>query len=293
MMLSAIIVNWNSGLLLRKCLEALSAAQAPHIITEVIVVDNASSDTSITEAQQSGQSFRLLALPKNVGFARANNLALKEARSDVLLFLNPDTELRPGGLSQLLAFFRTHPRAGIVGGKLLNPDGSLQPSVRRFPTALALALVLTRVARLLPRLRAVRSYEMADFRYDREAQVEQVMGACFAVRREVLSDIEAFDEGYWLWFEEVDYCLRARRAGWEVWFTPAVEALHHRAQAFRQVTPLKRAWWFSKSALRYALKHLGFWPAVGLALLVPVHLLTGVLASLTSPAPGVLSSSSR
>ncbi|MDP3685377.1 MAG: glycosyltransferase family 2 protein [bacterium] len=296
MRLSIIIVNWNTGDLLRKCLNSLptaglkvfpEGATCIPIQYEVFVVDNASTDDSMERGRQSFQPFREILLSGNMGFARANNIALRQATGEVLLLLNPDTEPNPGSLRTLVEFFTAHPRAGIVGGKLLNPDGSLQPSVRRFPTVGTLALLLTRLARMFPQLPALRSYEMADFSYNREAVVDQVMGACFAIRREVMDTIGLLDEGYWIWFEEVDYCYRAKLAGWETWFTPSVEVVHDRATSFVQASPLWRARQFSRSALRYARKHHGWWAAVALSALVPVNLGTAFVASLTRTPPGV------
>lgn len=282
MQLSIIIVNWNAGPLLRRCLDALPAAcarEGRRIDAEVFVVDNASRDGSVAEAKKSAQSFELQALPTNIGFARANNRALARARGEILLLLNPDTEPRPGSLVALVAAFRDHPRAGVVGGKLLNPDGSVQASVRQFPTALVLLLLLTRLARLFPNVPTLRRYHLADFGYDREVTVDQVMGACFAIRRETLDAVGPLDEGYRMWFEEVDYCRRVWTSGREVWFTPAAAVVHHRATAFRQRSPLWRAWQFSRSALRYARKHLGRAPAILVLLAVPVSLVTGLAAA--------------
>lgn len=280
---SIIIVNWNAGPLLRTCLDALPAACAG-CTYEVIVVDNASTDTSVARARESPQPFTLTALPQNVGFAHANNLALKRASGDVLLLLNPDTEPRPGSLAALVDVFAGHPRAGVVGLQLLNPDGTRQSSVRRFPTTLVLALLLTRLARLFPNLPAVRSYLMADVPSVSDAPVDQVMGACFAIRRPVLERVGLLDEGFWIWFEEVDYCRRVRNAGYEVWFTPTGAVVHHRATAFRQRSALWRSWWFSRSALRYAWKYLGLVSAAALCLLVPVGLATAGAAMLLSSA---------
>ncbi|TSC72429.1 MAG: glycosyl transferase family protein [Parcubacteria group bacterium Gr01-1014_38] len=296
MKLSIIIVNWNTGPLLRKCLDALpyaalkvvdGAATCVPFKYEVFVVDNASRDNSLTHARESYQPFTHISLPKNVGFARANNIALRQARGDILLLLNPDTEPRPGSFSALMNFFATHPKAGIVGGKLLNTDGSLQRSVRRFPTPIVLALLLTRLARLQTSFPAIRRYEMADFPYGRDTKVDQVMGACFAIRRGVVDVIGLLDEGYWIWFEEVDYCRRAKLAGWETWFTPSAEVVHDRATSFAQVSPLWRAWQFSRSALRYTWKHQGWWAAIGLSTLVPVSLGTALIASLSRKPPSV------
>lgn len=291
MTLSVIIVNWNSGPLLRRCLDALAAATARAQAADytahrpeyaVCVVDNASTDDSIARARGSQQAFTLEALPENVGFARANNRALRTARSDLVLLLNPDTEPRPGSLAALVDFFAGHPRAGVVGLKLLNPDGTRQPSVRRFPTTLVLALLLTRLARLFPRLPAVRRYLMEGFTGQADTPVDQVMGACFAIRRTVLERVGLLDEGFWIWFEEVDYCRRVRNAGYEVWFTPTGAVVHHRATAFRQRSALWRSWQFSRSALRYAWKHRGLVSAAALCLLVPVGLATAGAALILS-----------
>lgn len=287
MKLSIIIVNWNAGPLLRKCLDALPTATRLQFPYEVFVVDNASTDDSLKQARGSSQPFREIALPKNVGFARANNMALRQATGEILLLLNPDTEPRVGSLAALVEFFAAHPRAGILGGKLLYPDGSPQRSVRTFPTPLILALLFTRLARIFPGLRPYRQHEMVDFPYDRDAMVDQVMGACFAIRRAVIDQIGLLDEGYWIWFEEVDYCRRARKAEWEVWFTPSAVVVHHQATSFAKVSPLWRAWHFSRSALRYAWKHHGWWTAIGLSVLVPVSLGTALVASLQQAPPSV------
>ncbi len=285
---TVIIVNWNSGALLRRCLDALPAAFHPQpqfsILNsqcsfDVTVVDNASTDDSVALGQGSPQAFRLIASKKNLGFARATNLALRHAAGDVVLLLNPDTEPRPGSLLELLAAFERHPRAGILGPTLRSPDGSRQPSVRGFPTLAALVLTLTRLARVFPRLPAMHRYLAADVAADVEAPVDQVMGACFAVRRAVLDAIGFLDEGYWIWFEEVDFCRRAKTHGWETWFIPSSVVLHHRAAAFRQVSPLVRSCWFARSALRYARKHLGLAATAVVILVIPLHLLTGLGAS--------------
>lgn len=283
--LSIVIVNWNSGPLLRRCLDALPAACTPRgtstpIPFEVFVVDNASADDSISRAQESTQAFKLMAIRANVGFARANNLVLTEARGEVLLLLNPDTEPQPGSLAQLVARMSAQPAVGVMGAKLLNPDRSIQPSVRRFPTTGALALLLARLAHLFPRTPALRRYLMADFAYDRGALVDQVMGACFAIRRRAYDEVGPLDTRFWIWFEEVDYCRRVKAAGWQVWYEPSVEVVHVQAAAFRQAPRIRSAWWFSRSAVRYAWKHLGMLPAVLLASFVPVMIATAAAATL-------------
>jgi hypothetical protein len=141
---------------------------------------------------------------------------------------------------------------------------------------------------VFPNLSALKRHEMRTFAYDREARVDQVMGACFAIRRQTLDHVDLLDGGFWIWFEEVDFCARVLASAWEVWFTPAVQVVHHRAVSFRQVSALRRAWWFCRSGLRYSAKHHGLGAAALLSLLVPVSLLTALPAALAGMRPGAL-----
>jgi hypothetical protein len=150
-----------------------------------------------------------------------------------------------------------------------------------------LALTMTRLSRVFPALAPLRRYEMADLEENRERAVDQVMGAAFAIRREALVAIGPLDEGFWIWFEEVDWCRRARDAGWETRYVPSAEIFHHRASAFAQVSALTRAWWYARSALRYSRKHLSVLATVLLAAAVPVSLLTGAVATLAGATPAV------
>lgn len=270
---SVIIVNWNTGGLLRRCLDALGRAFAPQHSFEVVVVDNASSDESVTLARASAQPFRLVSLERNVGFSRANNVAIRDARGGVVILLNPDTEPRAGSLSALVDAVRAHPDAAAVGPRLISADGTLQRSCRRFPTFAVLALLFLKAHHLFPGLAALRRYEMRDASLGRERAVDQIMGACMAIPRRALDCVGLLDEGYWVWFEEVDWCRRAARAGLRAWFAPRSEVLHHGAASFRQVPPIRKEWRFLRSGLRYSAKHLGPVPTAALILLVPFALL--------------------
>jgi N-acetylglucosaminyl-diphospho-decaprenol L-rhamnosyltransferase len=272
---SVVIVNWNTGDLLRRCLASLRAACSADTF-EVIVVENASTDDSVRRAEASGQPFRLIQMDVNAGFARANNVGIREAKGGTVLLLNPDTEPRPGSLSALVRFLREHP-ASVVGPRLLNTDGTLQPSCRTFPTTLVLALLFLKAHRLFPRLSPLRRYDMEEFQHDAERTVDQIMGACMALPRAVLEKVGLLDEGYWIWFEEVDWCRRARARGIDIWFTPRAEVVHHGGVSFRQVLPVRKEWRFLRSALRYARIHLGVPAALLLMPLVPVALLLDAL----------------
>lgn len=272
MTVSVIIVNWNTGDLLRRCLDALPAALEGHA-HEVLVVDNASADQSVARAEGSPQLFRLFALKTNVGFARANNIGIRQAKGEVIILLNPDTEPSPGSLSALAGFLRDHPSAAAVGPQLTNPDGTLQTSCRRFPTTLVLALLFLKVHHLLPSLPPLRRYFMTDFAHDAELPVDQIMGACMAIPRPEFERVGLLDERYWIWFEEVDWCRRAVRAGKQIWFTPSARVLHHGGVSFRQVLPVQKEWRLIRSGLRYATTHIGAGSLAVLLPLVPIALL--------------------
>ena len=270
--ISVIIVNWNTGDLLRRCLDRLPAALTAKS-SEVIVVDNASTDQSIALAEGSPQAFRLLSMKTNLGFARANNVGIRQAKGETVILLNPDTEPLSGSLSTLVDFLSTHPRAAAVGPRLLNSNGTLQRSSRRFPTFSTFALLFVKAHHLAPNVLPLRRYFMVDFAHDEDRRVDQIMGACMAIPRDALRRIGLFDERYWIWFEEVDWCRRAAAAGREIWFTPVAEVVHHGGVSFRQVLPVQKEWRFVRSSLRYAATYLGVGAFVLLLPLVPLALL--------------------
>ncbi len=270
---SVVIVNWNTGPLLRRCLDRLPQAFRDSQPYEVLVVDNGSTDNSIALAEGSVQRFQSFPMRANLGFARANNVGIRQAKGDVIILLNPDTEPLPGSMGAILDALRAHPRAAAIGPRLLNPAGTLQRSCRRFPTPGTFVLLFLKGHRVAPRLSVLRRYFMEDFAHDTERRVDQIMGACMAIPREALDRIGLFDERYWIWFEEVDWCRRATEAGWEVWFTPRAEIIHHGGASFQQVLPVQKEWRFVRSSLRYALRYLGLFAWLILLPLVPVALL--------------------
>lgn len=260
--LNIIIVNWNTGRLLAGCLKSLLALPEEEraLITRVAAVDNASTDNSLSLAREAaGDSslIRFMPLSENVGFARANNLAAaKLGLSHHILLLNPDTEVRPGSIAALLSVLEKDPKIGIVGPKLLNPDGSLQPSVRNFPTWGVLIFFALKLHRIWKQAKLWRQYLRRDFSYETAQAVDQVMGAAFLIRDTVLQEIGLLDEGYWIWFEEVDYCQRVHAKGWKVFYTPEAEIIHAGGASFGQWTGISRYIQFMKSASRYAYTYL-------------------------------------
>lgn len=261
--LTVIIVNWNTQRLLAACLRSIATLPERSLVAQIVIVDNASTDDSLERAQAAATSYNLptcfLALSHNVGFSRANNIGAATARREGtephLLFLNPDTELTPGSLQSLLEPLARYEKAGIVGPKIVNTNHSTQPSVRRLPKLTVLFFLIFKLHKLFPHSRRWNSYLQTDFDYSKRHVVEQVMGAAFLVRNRLWKEIGEFDERYWIWFEEVDYCQRAIQASWQVLYVPQAVVVHHGAQSFRQLGRLRRYLLFARSAVHYARKH--------------------------------------
>ncbi len=255
MRVSIIIVSWNVKALLEKCLVSLERYTDP-AQCQVIVVDNASTDGTVAMMQERFPWVEVIANTENAGFARANNQALAKATGEYILLLNPDTEISNDTIEKCVQFMQTHPDAGAVGCKLLNADGSHQPSVRRFPTVLAMLFVLFKINKLWPNNPVVQSYLARDFDYSRTQSVDQIMGAFMFLPKSLIDRIGLFDERFFIWFEEVDLCRRIRQARSKVYYTPETSIIHHGGESFGQQQTLIKQWRFFKSATQYYLKWL-------------------------------------
>ncbi|MCC7353342.1 MAG: glycosyltransferase family 2 protein [Anaerolineae bacterium] len=237
--LSIIVVNWNTRELLAQCLRSLylpSQSQGQESLQkpcscEVFVVDNASSDGSAEVVSQRFPQVHLVQNKENVGFARANNQVIPPSRGHYVMLLNSDTEVQPGALETLLAFMDSHPKVGATGPRLLNTDGSLQPSCHPMLTPGREFWRLLFLERISPRA----TYPM--HRWDDRAprQVEVIKGACLLLRREALNLVGLLDESYFMYTEEVDLCYRLAQAGWQCWWVPEAKVIHHGEASSRQV----------------------------------------------------------
>lgn len=232
--LSIVIVSWNTRELLRKCLQTVAVEQRAGC-AEVFVVDNHSGDGSAAMVASDFPWVKLIANRDNRGFAKANNQAIWLSRGKKVLLLNPDTELKPGCLEQLMRFLDDHPQAGVVAPQLLNTDGSIQRSCRELPTLRGMLYELFGLSRLYRKFPEFGRYKMLGFDYSYECRVDQPEGACLLIRREVLDEVGLLDEGYFMLFEEVDWCHRVKQAGWEIWYTPSAQVVHHYGQSIKQV----------------------------------------------------------
>jgi len=247
--LSIIILNWNGGQVLQDCLASIYDHPAS-LSFEVIVVDNASTDGSPERATARFPQVRLLRNERNLGFAAGNNRGMAVARGRYFLFLNNDTLVLDGALDALVAEAQAHPEAGIIGPKLLNPDGSLQRSCGTFPGLLTEFLDQTMLHRLFP------LYKMGYRAYQAPREVDWVTGACMLVRREVYEQIGGLDEGFHMFLEDVDWCLRARQAGWKVWYTSRARVVHLKGHSSQPVLP-RMLVEDQRSAYRFFRKHYG------------------------------------
>lgn len=284
MNVTIVIVNWNTGKLLSLCLQSIKELPEKDLIAEVVVVDNKSHDDSVMRAKrvEMHRPTTFITLPQNLGFAAANNMGIRGRRTKEshVLLLNPDTQLRPQAISAALHELEKESATGIVGVTLLNPDGSIQPSVRTFPLFLTFVFYFLKLHILLPTSEIMTRYLLPDFDYTKRQRVDQVMGAFFLIRHELLEEIGLLDEKFWVWFEEVDFCRRAHDAGWNVIYTPAASVMHYGGASFHQLVGLRKTLPFLHSALIYTRKHLGLLAYALLLLLWPVALVLSLPASL-------------
>lgn len=239
--LSVVTVSWNTRDLLRECLESLKVEleSLPQVQSEVFLIDNDSHDGSAAMVESEHPWVHLIANKENFGFAKANNQAFKLAKGEFVLLLNPDTKVLPGAIGTLLEFIQNKPQAGVVAPKLLNTDMSIQRSCRKFPTFANMLYELIGLSKMYkPGTEAgakFREYKMLDWNHDDEREVDQPEGACLLLRQGVIDQVGVLDEGFFMLFEEVDWCYRIKKSGWQIWFTPRAQIIHHYGQSIKQV----------------------------------------------------------
>lgn len=234
MQLTVVIVSWNTRDLLAACLNSLRN-ELYGLAAEVYVVDNDSADGSAEMVAREFPWVRLIANESNRGFAAANNQVFAVARGEKLLLLNPDTEVRPGAVRTLMRILDAQPDIAVVAPQLLNTDGSIQRSCRQFPTFLAMFYELLGMSKLFPNSKQFGQYKMLDFGHDYAREVDQPEGACLMLRKKLLEEVGTLDEGYFMLFEEVDWCYRIKQSGGRIWFTPEAQVVHHYGQSIKQV----------------------------------------------------------
>jgi N-acetylglucosaminyl-diphospho-decaprenol L-rhamnosyltransferase len=228
--LSIITISHNHRHLLDVCLRSLLETQR-NVSLEVIVVDNTGADGTTQMVEARYPEVRLVRNGRPVGYAANANKGLRLAQGRYPLLLNPDMELLPGALDALVDFMDAEPGVGLAGPKLLNPDGSLQPSCRRFTTPAHFFIRGLRLDGLLANTPTIREAVYAGWDHADVRDVEYVTGACMIVRREALANVGLMDEGYELYFEDQDWCYRMGEQGWRVAYVPQSQMIHHHQRA--------------------------------------------------------------
>lgn len=251
---SIVVVNWNSGFLLRACLRSIAVARLPHPwrLAAVVVIDNASVDGSCDGLDAGEFKVVLIRNAENRGFAKACNQGAKAVPSDLVLFLNPDTRLFGDSLRIPVEYMATSSNVdvGIAGIQLVDDSGEISRSCANFPRAWHFLAQALGVDRLLPST----SHQMRHWDHKQTRRVDQVIGAFFMVRRAVFEKLGGFDERFFVYFEEVDFALRARGAGWSSVYLADAQAYHAGGGTSRQVRG-KRLFYSLRSRLQYGVKH--------------------------------------
>ena len=221
--LTVLLVSYNTRALLAPCLDALQVALRSAPATKIIVVDNASADDSVAFLQANYPQVELIRSERNVGFGRANNLALPSIDTPYVLLLNTDAFVEPDTIAKTLAYMEATPRCGIVGVRLIGRDGLLQPSCRYFPTPLNSFISRAGLDRWFKGVRLI-----DDMQWDHATvrSCDWVPGCYYLIRKSVIDQVGLFDPRYFLYYEEVDHCFATKAAGWEVAYFPDTSVVH-------------------------------------------------------------------
>jgi len=252
LLVSAVIVNFNGGPILTAAVRSVLASS---VTVDVLVADNGSTDGSLELLRRSAGSdvrLRIIENRRNLGFARACNLLLAQARGDYLLVLNPDALIQSDTLERMVKALQAHPEAGMVGCLIRNPDGSEQAGCRRaVPTPWRSLVRVLHLHRLFPYHPRFRDFVLTREPLPREpVPVEAISGAFMLVRREILERVGAFDDAYFMHCEDLDWCMRVRQAGWQILFVPGVEIVHYKGTC-SEGKPVRVLWYKHKGMMRF------------------------------------------
>jgi N-acetylglucosaminyl-diphospho-decaprenol L-rhamnosyltransferase len=274
--IAVVVIDRNSGAEILDCVESVRAQHPPEVLAEIVVIDNASTDGSDRALVERFADLRLIRNAANVGFAAAANQGVRATTARYVLLLNPDATLCPGALDALARALDEQPAAAVVGALVRNPDGSIQPTRRRFPSIWQ-SMLHGIVGIFRPDNPGTRAYTLSDADLPTLTPIDWVAGTAMALRREDFEAIGGFDESYFFFVEDVDLCKRVWEAGRQVWFQPAAEVIHAWGGSWTQ-RPLRFIWLHQWNLFRYVRKHYrGGWvllyPFIAAGLLVRFMLL--------------------
>lgn len=267
--LSIVVVTYTEQLdVLRRCFESVMATQG--LSLELIVVDNANRPATAELLREVLPTATYVANSENRGFAAAVNVGMRVAKGKYILLLNPDTEFLPSVLAQMVEHLNHDTDVGIASAVIRYPDGTLQESIRRFPTFWNQLLILFKIPHLWPHAPSLDRYMMRDVNPLITQDVESIMGAFMFITRPLIERIGLFDERYFIWFEEVDYCKMAYDAGFKIRHYADGEIVHKKGHTFSQLATLRKQRWIRQSLRKFMHKHYGSLPWVVLWALTPV-----------------------
>jgi len=248
--LSIVIINYRMGHHLGSCLSSIFSGQR-NLSFEVILVNKPSGDGAENFADQYPD---LKFIPCDTfGISVMRNVGIRHSEGRYVLILDIDTEVKPGTLEGLVRFMEKHPEVGVAGGKTIHPDGVMEYSCKRFYTPFTILFRRTPLGVWFPKNRWERWHLMMDEDHDQALECDWVAGACFLIRRETCNQIGLFDESFYFGFEDVDFCFRAKCAGWTVRYVPGALIIHHvqrKSLGFNMLS-----WEHLKSGLRFWWKH--------------------------------------
>jgi N-acetylglucosaminyl-diphospho-decaprenol L-rhamnosyltransferase len=258
--LSIVIVNWNVRELLRQCLssvaQSLNEEKGRRLSVETVVVDNASVDGSAEMLRSEFPQVQLIANEENVGFTAGNNQGLAVSDGRYALLLNPDTELVDDALGEMVGFVEGRPRVGALGPQLIYADGGVQSSRRRFPSFRTALLEGTFLQQWFPNVGLLKRYYVLDRKDDETQEVDWAVGACLLLRRSTLNEVGPLDERFFMYSEEMDWCYRAKKLGWQVVYFPEARVIHHEGKSSEQVLPVRHVQ-FQRSKVQFFEKYYG------------------------------------
>lgn len=266
---SIVVVTWNIRDILERCLSSIDReADVPF---ELFVIDNYSSDATRewlrTWKPQSKllTRYEVILNDKNLGYSGALNKGLRLAVGDYVLILNPDTRMLAPSLSKMVEVAVRHPDLGVLGFKVLSPNGKVQRSISRLPT-------------FWRQIESRLGFYKSKFDYEQPAEVEQINAAVALVPKKVIDTIGLWDDGFFLWFEENDFCKRARAAGFKIYYSPEVSLVHESQAGIKKISFWRRQLIWEKSMFRYFKKHHCIMQAIAIAVLDPLCMFIGIVA---------------
>jgi len=282
--ISVVIVAWNAWHCLEPCLESIEEAP-PHRSMEVIVVDNASSDSTSEKIESRFPWVKLIKSSENLGFSRGNNLGIRRCQGHYIALVNPDIIVLPGCLDALADFLDENSKVGNVGPRVFNPDGTQQSTCRRFPTLWNNFCSATGLASRFKNSKFFAGEHMFYFPHDCTLPVHVLVGCFSFIRREAFDSVGLLDEGLFMYGDDVDWCRRAWKAGWQVVFYPGARAIHDRGKTTAPF-PVHFALAQQRSVLYYWKKHHGRCGQLGIRAIMLLRHVTRYAAGIVKSIAG-------